>query len=139
LVFVRQFAPAATRLAGLPAFNGCEFPGAGGLGYGIETVQIIPFDLDAAPRTASGCNWHAASRAMLFLAAARSTKLLPPAGVEPELAASVTLRLLLKIATFCAAGLWVSPPANPKDSTAGMTILKFTRAVADTFPFSGPA
>ena len=57
------------------------------------------------------------------------------AGAEPPLAASVTLRLLLKIATLCALEPGLSPPASPMESTLGMTILKSTCAVADTFPF----
>src|SRR5882757_9534315 len=106
----------------------------GSLGYGIETVQIIPFVLDKTPREASAGNRHAASRATTFPAAARRITLLLAEGVEPPLAASVTLRLLLKIATFCAPGLWVSPPARPTDDTLGMTSLKSTCAAADTFP-----
>jgi hypothetical protein len=64
-------------------------------GYGIETVQIIPFGLAKTRRDASGGNWHAASRAMTFPAAARRITLLRAAGTEPALAASVTVRLLL--------------------------------------------
>ena len=64
--------------------------------------------------------------------------MLRAAGVEPVLAASVTLRLLLKIATLCAPGLWVSPSARPTDNTLGMTILKSTCALADTFAFDFP-
>src|ERR1700731_2847236 len=107
--------------------------GAGRLGYGIETVQIIPVFLDATPLEASAGNWHAASRAMTFPAAARRITLLRAAGIEPVLAARVTLRLLLKIATLCTPGPWVSPPARPTDNTLGMTILKSTCAVADNF------
>ena len=64
--------------------------------------------------------------------------MLRAAGVEPVLAASVTLRLLLKIATLCAPGLWVSPSARPTDNTLGMTILKSTCALVDTFAFDFP-
>jgi hypothetical protein len=61
----------------------------------METVQIIPVFLDARPREAFMGNWHAASRAMTFPAAARRITLLRAAGIEPALAASVTVRLLL--------------------------------------------
>jgi len=98
--------------------NGCEFPGAGRLGYGIETVQIIPFVLGETPLAASVGSSHAASRAMAFPAAARRITLLRTAGIETELAVRVAVRLLLKIATFCAPRPWVSPPATPKDSTS---------------------
>jgi hypothetical protein len=108
------------------------------LGYGIETVQIIPFGLGRTPLEASVGSWQAASRAMTFPAAARRITLLRAAGAEPVLAASVTLRLLLKIATLCAPGPWVSLPARPKDNTLGMTILKSTFALADTLAFDFP-
>ena len=116
-----------------------NFRGAGRLSYGIETVQIVLVLLDATPFEASAGNWHAASRAMTFPAAARRITLLRAAGVEPVLAARVTLRLLLKITTFCAPEPWVSPPLRPTDNTLGMTILKSTCAVADTFPLAVPA
>jgi hypothetical protein len=50
--------------------------GADRFSYGIETVQIIPLVLEATPREASAGNWHAASRAMTFPAAARRITLL---------------------------------------------------------------
>jgi hypothetical protein len=75
---------------------------------------------------------------MTFPAAARRITLLRAAGVEPVLAASVTLRLLLKIATLCAPEPGVSLPARPKDNTWGMTILKSTCALAKVFAFDFP-
>src|SRR5258708_27455740 len=107
--------------------------------YGIETVQSIPFGLGKTPRDASAGNRHADSRAMTFPAAERRITLLRAAADDPPLAASVTLRPLLKIATLCAPEPGLSPPASPMESTLGMTILKSTCAVAATFPLSPSA
>jgi hypothetical protein len=101
-------------------------------------VQTTPATVESPLRRAMGGS--AAARlesgmqttfcARIFLAPELKRTVARASPEERRVAASVTLWLLLKIATLRASRPLWAPPGMSNDSTGGMTTLKLTRAAA---------